>query len=568
MVLSDCCVFLKILLCFALFLKGFSINISIRVFFEKEIRLKSVRLDWFILKERSKIYIAEISQDERVSEMNAPILEMKHIRKTFASTIALGDVDLQVYPGEIRGLIGENGSGKSTISSIAAGMQKADSGEMLFHGKPWAPSSMIDALSKGIGMIVQESGTVQGISVAENMFLGEMDQFKGAFGKIDKAALLRKADEALISAGIRNVSADMPMAALDFQTRKLVEIAKVLMKDPEILIVDETTTALSQEGRGILYEVMKDQRDRGRAVVFISHDLDEIIEVCDTLTVLRDGDIIRHFTKDEFAPDAIRTSMIGRELKGDYYRSDLEGSHLDEIAVKAEHICLGSVLDDVSISVRKGEIVGIGGLSHCGMHPLGKILFGAIKPDSGKVVTGSGVAITSEAEAMKQGFGYVSKDRDMESLSLSASIKDNIAIAGTDKYAVGGFLMLGKRERAYVDRQIEELSIKCSSRDQQTSQLSGGNKQKVVFGKWIGRGSEVLILDCPTRGVDIGVKRAMYQLMMELKKEGKSIIMISEEMPELMGMSDRLLIMKDGKITKEFARSKDLSDSEIIKYMI
>ena len=500
--------------------------------------------------------------------MKTPILEMKHIRKTFASTVALGDVDLNVYPGEIRGLIGENGSGKSTISSIAAGMQKADSGEMRFRGDPWAPVSMLDALDKGIGMIVQESGTIQGVSVAENMFLGEMRQFPGPLGTVDRKAMNAKADEALRSIGVKNVSGAAPMAALDFQTRKLVEIAKVVMKDPEILVVDETTTALSQEGRSILYALMKKLRDAGKAVLFISHDLDEIMEVCDTLTVLRDGAIIRHFTKAEFDADAIRTSMIGRELQGDYYRSDFTPSRLPEVAVKAEHIRYGAVLEDVSLTVYRGEIVGIGGLSHCGMHPLGKILFGAIRPDAGEVVTGSGVKVTNETVAMKHRFGYVSKDRDVESLSLSASIRDNIAIAGMEQYAVNGFLMLNSRERAYVDKQIADLSIKCADRDQAVSQLSGGNKQKVVFGKWIGRGSEVLILDCPTRGVDIGVKRAMYQLMTELKNQGKSIIMISEELPELMGMSDRILIMKDGKITREFARSADLSDAEIIKYMI
>ena len=500
--------------------------------------------------------------------MKTPILEMKHIRKTFASTVALGDVDLNVYPGEIRGLIGENGSGKSTISSIAAGMQKADSGEMLYHGKTWTPGSMIEALSGGIGMIVQESGTIQGVSVAENMFLGETKQFPGPFGSIDRKAMNTKADEALRAIGIQNVSGATPMAALDFQTRKLVEIAKVVMKDPEILVVDETTTALSQEGRQILYDLMKRLRDEGKAVLFISHDLEEIMEVCDTLTVLRDGAIIRHFTKDEFDADQIRTSMIGRELQGDYYRSDFTPSHWDEVAVELRNVSFGEALEDVSITFRKGEIMGIGGLSHCGMHPLGKILFGAIRPDSGEVVTGSGVRITSETVAMRENFGYVSKDRDVESLSLTASIRDNIAIAGMERYAVNNFLMLSSREKVYVDKQIADLSIKCADRDQSVSQLSGGNKQKVVFGKWIGRGSEVLILDCPTRGVDIGVKRAMYQLMAELKKEGKSIIMISEEMPELMGMSDRLIIMKDGKITHEFARSTSLSDAEIIQYMI
>lgn len=507
--------------------------------------------------------------------MSQPILEMKHIRKCFSSTVALDDVELNVYPGEIRGLIGENGSGKSTISTIAAGMQKCDKGEMVFAGKHWNPSSMIDALHKGIGIIVQESGTIPGITVAENIFLAEVDQFRRftgkngkRFGPVDRAAMNKAADAVMQNIGAGNIRGSMLMGSLDFQTRKLVEIAKVVMKNPQILFVDETTTALSQDGREALYGIMKRYRDEGKGVVFISHDLDEIMEVCDSLTVLRDGQLVRTFRKEEFDADRIRTSMIGREVEGDYYRSDFTPSHMDEVTLTAKHITVPGVLEDVSLQLRKGEIVGIGGLSHCGMHTLGKILFGAEHAVSGKVTTEDGTLITNETVAMKKGVGYVAKDRDVESLTLSASIRDNIAIAGMERFAIGDFLVLDDREKNYVDAQIEALSIKCADRDQQVSQLSGGNKQKVVFGKWIGRGSDILILDCPTRGVDIGVKRAMYQLMEQLKDEGKSILMISEEMPELIGMSDRLIIMKDGHIMKEFHRSKALSDAEIIKYMI
>lgn len=499
--------------------------------------------------------------------MAQPILEMKGIHKQFGSTIALDKVDLTVYPGEIRGLIGENGSGKSTISSIAAGMQKADHGEMLYHDQPWNPTSMIDALNHGIGMIVQESGTIAGITVAENLFLGETRQFRGPLGTVNRKAMNAKADEALDAIGVKNVRGATPMGALDFQARKLVEIAKVVMKDPEILVVDETTTALSQEGRTILYNLMKKFRDNGKAVVFISHDLEEIMEVCDTLTVLRDGQIIRTFQKPEFEPDAIRRAMIGRDLQGDYYRGDFEPSWQEAVALEANDIRLGQRLRGVSLQLHKGEILGFGGLSHCGMHDLGRVLFGAVKPEKGSV-TVNGVPIKDETVAMKQMVGYVSKDRDTESLALTASVKDNIAIGGMEKYAIGNFLIWGSREKKYVDEQIDALSIKCSSREQITGTLSGGNKQKVVFGKWVGRDSEILILDCPTRGVDIGVKQAMYQLMVRLKHEGKSIILISEELPELLGMSDRICIMKDGTVAKEFLRSRELSDADVINYMI
>lgn len=500
--------------------------------------------------------------------MSGPILEMKNISKNFGNVSALKNVNLEVYAGEIRGLIGENGSGKSTISSIAAGMQKETAGEMYFKGNAWKPNSMIDALQQGIGMVVQESGTIAGITVAENIFLAELDQFKNKFGMIDRKRMNRKATEAMEVIGVKHVTGDMPMAALDFQERKLVEIAKVVMKDPEILVIDETSTALSQDGRTIMYQLMKKFRDTGKAVIFISHDLEEIMEVCDTLTVLRDGNLIRTFRKEEFDADVIRTSMIGRELKGDYYRSDYTPDSWRETAVEAENLCYKSQLKNVGVTLKKGEIVGIGGLSSCGMHELGKAMFGALRLEAGVVKTGKGKTIKTPHTAIKEKIGYVSKDRDVESLCLSASVKDNIAVAGLDSFAARGLLITNKREKQYVRKQIKNLSIKCSGENQLTSQLSGGNKQKVVFGKWIGCESEILILDCPTRGVDIGVKQAMYQLMVQLKKEGKAILLISEELPELLGMSDRILIMKDGSIAHEFMRSESLTDADVIKYMI
>lgn len=500
--------------------------------------------------------------------MSEAMLVMKNISKRFGSVVALNQVNLEVYPGEIRGLIGENGSGKSTISSIAAGMQKANEGEMVFQGKQWAPANMIESLQKGIGMVVQESGTISGVTVAENIFLGEMDAFKNKLGIVQKKKLNAKADEVMEAIGVSDVKGATPMASLDFQTRKLVEIAKVAMKDPKILVIDETSTALSQDGREIMYNLMNRYRKEGKSVIFISHDLEEIMDVCDTLTVLRDGNLIRTFQREEFDADEIRTSMIGRELQGDYYRSDYDCTHGEKVLLEGKHLTYKEGLKDISIALHEGEILGIGGLASCGMHDLGKALFGALPLEKGEVVAYESIPIHSAYDAVKEKIGYVSKDRDVESLCLNADIRDNIAIAGMDKFKIGNFLITNKREIEYVDKQINDLSIKCASRNQLTSQLSGGNKQKVVFGKWIGCGSEILILDCPTRGVDIGVKQAMYNLMNDLKKQGKAILLISEELPELIGMSDRIFIMKDGEITKEFLRSATLTDGDIINYMI
>lgn len=495
------------------------------------------------------------------------IVKVNHMVKTFGSTVALNDVSIEIRTGEVLGLIGENGSGKSTVTSIVSGMQKADSGEMLYENQSWNPASMIDALEHGIGMIVQESGTVPGVSVAENIYLGETDVFKNKFGLIDRKKMNEEAQKVLDDIGAGHIKAEMPVMLLDFQDRKLIEIAKVMRKNPKVLVVDETTTALSQKGRDIIYDIMKKMKKNNRAVVFISHDLDEIMNVCDSLTVLRDGKIIITFQKQEFNEDLIKTSMIGRELEGDYYRSDYDGSCSKEVVMEVTDGNLSDQMVNFNMKLHKGEILGIGGLSHCGMHTLGKVLFGAEHLESGKVLC-HGTELKDEADAMSRKVGYVSKDRDTESLYLNASIKDNISVGGLDTFAVKKFLILPNKEKEYVQKQIDNLSVKCSGMDAYVSTLSGGNKQKVVFGKWIGRGSEILILDCPTRGVDIGVKQAMYQLMYQMKKEGKAVVIISEEMAELIGMADRLLVMKDGVIAKEFPRSRELNEADIIRFMI
>ena len=688
--------------------------------------------------------------------MKQPIFKASHIVKQFGSTIALNDVDIEIYAGEIRGFIGENGSGKSTMSALMTGIHQKTSGTMWYHGEVWEPSSMIEALSGGIGIIVQENGTISEISVAENIFLGELKQFAGVnyfesrkiedfsplfdlditpiegikkeyaalladkprseakkllgdakkalsaeYGKLnaklvsenegkkqsiidefnDQAkkafddftsqidAINKKYDDnaegldevikerrrkndvaeakkayarliqglknktymkldwiskdvqslknchynnyrdlrvinenkairatknfflnaifglfvngkklrkhagfALSKIGVNDIRPEMITARYDMQQRKLIEIAKCLNKNPEIFIVDETTTALSETGRNLLYKKMEELKNQGRSVLFISHDLDELMEKCDTLTVLRDGNIVANLdkAKGEFDAEQIKKYMIGRELKGDYYRSDYDGSYSDEVVLKMVDGIEGNQLKHINLELHKGEILGIGGLSECGMHTLGKALFGNVKIEGGFVYTGENLdeLVRSESFAMSKKIGYLSKNRDVEALAAKTSIFDNIAIASINNIAKFNFLVTKGSEKKLVDRQVRELQIKCNSAEQLVNTLSGGNKQKVSFAKWIANDSEILILDCPTRGVDIGVKQFIYQLLYKMKLEGKSIIMISEELPELIGMSDRILIMKDGQITKEFTRDKDLTQEQIIEYMI
>ena len=688
--------------------------------------------------------------------MKQPIFKASHIVKQFGPTIALNDVDIEIYAGEIRGFIGENGSGKSTMSALMTGIHQKTSGTMWYHGEVWEPGSMIEALNGGIGIIVQENGTISEISVAENIFLGELKQFAGvnyfesrkiedfsplfdldvttienikkeyvalmgektgaeakdllkqataallaeynklneqllANGEAKKAAIvnefnakaeqafaefnqkleainqkyaenaenldevikkrrldndvaeakkaykrlikglqnktymkldwvakdvqslkncylnnvqdikvlvenkavrkirefflnaifglfvngkkLRKhAGYALSKIGVNDIRPEVITAAYDMQQRKLIEIAKCLNKNPEIFIVDETTTALSETGRNLLYKKMEELKNSGKSVLFISHDLDELMEKCDTLTVLRDGNIVANLdkAKGEFDAEQIKKFMIGRELKGDYYRSDYDGSYGEEVVLKMVDGIEGNQLKHINLELHKGEILGIGGLSECGMHTLGKALFGNVKIEGGFVYTGENLdeLVRSESFAMSKKIGYLSKNRDVEALAAKTSIFDNIAIASINNIAKFNFLVTKGSEKKLVDRQVRELQIKCNTPEQLVSTLSGGNKQKVSFAKWIANDSEILILDCPTRGVDIGVKQFIYQLLYKMKLEGKAIIMISEELPELIGMSDRILIMKDGQITKEFTRDKDLTQEQIIEYMI
>ena len=503
-----------------------------------------------------------------MSGQGEPIIRTVDLCKNFGPTVALDHVDLDVYRGQITGLIGENGSGKSTISSIIAGVQPPGSGRMFYNGAPHNPSSMLEAGEKGIGMIVQEQGYVSGITVAQNIFLGKETRFRRA-GFISVKDMLAAASAVLDNLGLGGIDAGIYIDSLDIQDRKLIEIARVMADDPAVLIVDETTTALSQRGREILYGIIKRMRDEDKAVIFITHDLDELIAVCDTLSVLRDGKLITTLDREQFEPELIKRSMVGRDISGSYYRDDYDNAITEKVVLEVDNVTTGSgLLMNFSMKVREGEILGIGGLSHCGMHELAKAVFGEEKLLTGAVThVPSGVSITSARIAMRHGMGYVSKDRDREALVLNASVKDNIASAGMDRMNTGPFIF-PRKERAYVKKQVESLSIKCAGLNQNVQYLSGGNKQKVVFGKWIGRNCDTLILDCPTRGVDVGVKAAMYALIADMKKAGKTIVMVSEELTELIGMSDRLLILKDGRLAGEFPRSRDLSEHDLVGCMI
>lgn len=497
--------------------------------------------------------------------MTNTLLQVSFVNKIFGETRALADVSLTVSAGEIHGLIGENGSGKSTLSSIIAGVQKADSGQMFFKGQPYMPETSIEANAAGISMLLQEQGTFDNMSVAANIFIGREKEFeKNGWMQLDQ--MYRKAREALDKIGATSIDEKARTGSLTFEEKKFIEIARAMDNCPDILIVDETTTALSRDGRELLYKLLKQMKKEGKSAIFISHDIGEVKEVCDYLTVLRDGVRIDTLDKEAFSDEKIRKLMVGREVGENFYRSDHVSSSSDEVAMRFDNVSYG-ILKDISFELHKGEILGFGGLTDCGMHDIGKLAFGRYRAQKGRVILDNGVTINSTVTAVRNGIGYVAKDRDKESLMSASSIKNNICAPSLKKIARYG-IITGKKEKDFAQKNAEELSVKMQNIEQYVSFLSGGNKQKVSVAKWIGFDADILIFDCPTRGIDIGVKAAIYELMMKLKSQGKAILMISEEMMEVIGMSDRILVLKDGKITGTFCREDEVTEEKMINYMI
>ncbi len=502
---------------------------------------------------------------EEMAENHKCLFRAEKICKNFGTVRALENFDIEIRPGEVRGLVGENGSGKSTFSSIVAGILKCDSGKMYLEGKAYTPSGTVDAIDKGVSMVVQEQGTISKISVAANIYFGKESLFaKG--GVLNVKKMNAAADKILKDIGVNHIRPEIMIDQLTFEDRKLVELARALYTSPKIWIIDETTTALTVSGRGLLYKLMEKKKSEGGAILFISHDIDEIMEKCDSLTILRDGLLTANLEKEEFEPDKIRQLMIGRELSGHYYREDVYTEISKEVVLEMKKVTTG-ILSDVTLQLHKGEILGVGGLSDCGMHTLGKVLFGLVKPDSGIVRKDGKDIVKNSSWATEHGIGYVSKNRDQESMMLVCSIKDNICLPSLKDITARGPVSV-KKQKELAGIWSGKMEVKADNIDVFCNTLSGGNKQKVVLAKWLGKGSDILILDCPTRGIDVGTKAAIYRLIEKLKEEGKSIVLISEELQELIGMSDRILLLKDGVISGEFLRKEGLSEAKLIQKMI
>ena len=445
------------------------------------------------------------------------------------------------------------------IYTIGGGTFKLDSKELHVRNQ-------VEANNEGVAIIVQEMGTLSGLTVAENIFLGHEEPFMNGMVK-NTTAMNKEAQRLLNEYGFGRINAANMIDAYNFEDRKLIEIVKATYMKPKILVVDETTTALSQNGRMELYKIMNQVRADGRSVIFISHDLGEVLDHTDTVTILRDGEYIDTVQTADVTEDDLKRLMVGREIGNAYYRTDYGTPISKEVVLSVKNVTVPKQIYNISFDLHKGEILGIGGLSECGMHEVGKAIFGASWDREGSVTLADGTEINSIPTAIKHSIAYASKDRDNESIILNESIRNNVVLPSIDDLADHKILSSRKLTR-FAKKHADDMQTKMASVHQFISDLSGGNKQKVVLARWMGKGSDILVLDSPTRGIDVKVKQAIYALMQELKAQGKSIIMISEEIPELLGMSDRIFIMKDGKINGEFLRSKQLDENDLIAKMV
>ncbi len=500
--------------------------------------------------------------------MSENILEIRGLNKYFGPTHANKNIDFDLKRGEIKGIIGENGSGKSTLISQIAGLYPSDTGAMLLGGEPYAPHSAIDANRSKISMVMQELGVIGGLSVGVNVFLGRTKQFtKG--GIVSLKALNKAVAEQFEKWDLPRVSLNKLTGGMMIETRKMIELARALSVDPDILILDEITQSLSLNNRNKLYELLKKLKALGKSAIVITHDVEELINITDSITVLRDGQIVGEVDCDNTTPDEIKIMMVGREMSGDYYRTDNVPTYGQEVVLSAHGISVPGEIEDVSFEIHEGEILGFCGLSDSGIHSVGRAVYGLSKLSKGSVrLHYSDKTIKNPTRALRSNMAYVPKDRDNEALMIHASILDNLCLPSVRELEGRMGYLAPRKLKKLSTEMVESLSVKCTDIYQTMNALSGGNKQKVNLGRWLAKDLKVLVLDCPTRGVDVGVKAYIYALMKEAKKNKIATILISDELTEVLGMADRLVVMKDGRTVRTIRRDESFTEQSVIEVMI
>jgi ribose transport system ATP-binding protein len=486
-----------------------------------------------------------------------PILQMKDIIKVFPGVKALDGVNLELYTGRVMALLGENGAGKSTLMKILSGVYKKDGGEIYYEGRLEDIKGPKDAQIKGIAIIHQELNLIPHLTIGENIFLGR--EPKTAFGNINWSKLYKESDELLKKLNVNKSSKDL-LGSLSVGQQQMIEIAKALSLNAKIIIMDEPTDALTDKETESLFEVINELKKDGKAIVYISHRLKEIFEICDDITVLRDGKYVGEAKVVDFTEDKIIEMMVGRKLTEQFPRVDVK---IGDVVLEVKNLS-NEYVNNVSFNVKSGEILGIAGLMGCGRTELAKTIYGHIKKQSGEIyIRGNKTENKSAKDGLSNGIAYVSEDRKGDGLILGLSVKENITISSLDKLISSGKIDKTKESKEVKDY-IGKMNIKTPTQNQIIKNLSGGNQQKVAIAKALMTNPQVLILDEPTRGVDVGAKKEIYDLINEFKKEGKAVIMISSEMPEILGISDRVLVLSEGRVSGEFD-IKDATQENIMK---
>ncbi|WP_217540337.1 ribose ABC transporter ATP-binding protein RbsA [Vibrio metschnikovii] len=478
--------------------------------------------------------------------MTQPILALSQIDKAFPGVKALDQACLNVYPGRVMALMGENGAGKSTLMKVLTGIYSKDAGTIDYQGQPASFKGPRDSQQAGISIIHQELNLIPQLTIAENIFLGR--EKTSAFGRILWQEMYAEADQLLARLNVKH-SAKTLLGELSLGEQQMVEIAKALSFESKVIIMDEPTDALTDTETASLFNVINELRHQGCGIVYISHRLKEIFEICDDITVLRDGKFIGQCQVSETDEYGLIEMMVGRKLEEQYPRIDVE----PENKVCLEVIGLtGSGIHDVSFTLRRGEILGISGLMGAGRSELMKVIYGALPSERGVInLNGRTINPVSPQDGLANGIAYISEDRKGDGLVLGLSVKENMSLCALDKLTKGIQIQHGAEATAVEDF-IQLFNIKTPSRNQIIGHLSGGNQQKVAIAKGLMTKPKVLILDEPTRGVDVGAKKEIYQLINKFKAQGMSIILVSSEMPEVLGMSDRILVMHEGRISGEF----------------
>ncbi|PSJ56439.1 sugar ABC transporter ATP-binding protein [Pseudaminobacter soli (ex Li et al. 2025)] len=474
------------------------------------------------------------------------VLQIKDVAKSFGPVVALKRMSLNVRPGRVHTLLGENGAGKSTLMKILAGLFSPTSGSILLRGQPYAPRNPREAKARGLAIVFQELSLCRNLSVAENVLATHEP---GRFGFIDDRALNARAAEIVGELGLP-IYVRAQVGDLSIAQRQLVEIAKGLSHPADVVILDEPTSSLSDSEAEILFGIVERLKRRGTAVIYISHRMEEIMRLSDDITIMRDGEYVATTRKEDTSIDKLIALMVGREMKDIYPPREAArpGPQVAPLLVTEKLSCPGK-FHDVSIDVRPGEIVGLFGLVGSGRSDVMKALFGLLPAEGSIRLGGETISLRGPSDAIRHGIGFVTENRKEEGLVLAHSVERNINMVALGQFAGGLGLVNSSRERSAAKAEVLRLAIKTANLDTAAGNLSGGNQQKIVIAKWLQTRPRLLILDEPTRGVDVGAKFEIYRIVRQLAAEGTAILMVSSELPEVLGLSDRVVVMHEKRVT-------------------